>query len=275
MQQVGIVGLGLLGSAIAFRLRQAGYGVAGCDPDPARHVGADRIAASPSDLAGVEAVILSLPESRVSAQVLPQVPAGVPVIDTTTGDPEEMAGFVLQNPLYLDCTVAASSLQVRQNEATLMVGGSAEAFERARPVLEAFAKRIFHTGPCGSAARMKLVVNLALGLQRAVLGETLGFAEASGIDPALALEVLKASPAYAKAMDMKGARMLERRYGSPDARLRQHHKDVRLIRSAAERNRARIPLTILHDSLLDEAEKMGLGEADNSSIREVFRSRNI
>jgi len=275
MTQVGLVGVGLLGAAMAERLRAGGWRVTGCDPDGSRAVHVDTFVAAPGELSGVDAVILCLPDSSVTARVLPLLPVDCLIVDTTTGEPEEMASFGAARPRYLDCTVAASSVQVRRNEATLLVGGAGEVVDSAWPLLAAIGARIFHTGGCGSAARMKLVVNLALGLQRAVLGEALGFAEACGLDAGLALEVLQASPAAAKCMEMKGERMIQGRYGDPDARLRQHHKDVRLILDLAARNAARIPLSRLHAELLAEAEAKGYAESDNSAIRELFRSSNI
>ena len=279
MQQVGMVGMGLLGAAIAHRLRLGGFAVAGYDPDATRHGAVDRVCGSLDELVeSVEALVVCLPDSTVTAGMVGRLARpGLLVLDATTGSPAEMASFgeelALAGTEYLDCTVAASSKQVRQGEAMVLAGGTAEGFERAGAVLVTFAERMFHTGGWGAGARMKLVVNLALGLQRAVLGEALGFASACGIDEGLALEVLKASPAYAKAMDVKGARMLERRYGDPDARLRQHHKDVRLI--LAEPAEARLPLTKLHEELLAEAERMGYAEEDNSAIREVFRRGHL
>jgi 3-hydroxyisobutyrate dehydrogenase-like beta-hydroxyacid dehydrogenase len=236
------------------------------------------VAASTGDLANAANVlILCLPDSAVTATLIDDLARpGLLVIDTTTGTPSEMASFGQMlhqaGAHYLDCTIAASSVQVRNGEATAMVGGEPEHFQRASPVLASFCQKTFHVGPWGAGARMKLVVNLALGLQRAVLGETLGFAEACGIDQALALEILKASPAYAKAMDMKGARMLEARYTAPDARLRQHHKDVRLILQEGDRNEAKLPLSKLHETLLEQAEAQGWSDLDNSVVRELFRS---
>jgi 2-hydroxy-3-oxopropionate reductase len=78
---------------------------------------------------------------------------------------------------------------------------------------------------------MKLVVNLVLGLNRAVLAEGLAFSRACGFDPNDALRILAAGPAYSRAMDMKGRKMLDEEF-SPQARLSQHLKDVRLILAA-------------------------------------------
>jgi 3-hydroxyisobutyrate dehydrogenase-like beta-hydroxyacid dehydrogenase len=116
---------------------------------------------------------------------------------------------------------------------------------------------------------MKLVVNLVLGLNRAVLAEGLALAEACDIDAALALQVLKTTPAYSTAMDTKGPKMVARDF-SPQARLSQHLKDVRLIRELARRHGASVPLSEIHERLLDQAVAMGLGDADNSAVLGVY-----
>ena len=112
---------------------------------------------------------------------------------------------------------------------------------------------------------MKLVVNLALGLNRAVLAETLSFARACEVSPTDALEVLKAGAAYSRVMDDKGDKMLHHDF-TVEARLSQHLKDVRLILEAAARKHAKTPLSTVHRQLLESLEKSGYGDADNSAI---------
>jgi 3-hydroxyisobutyrate dehydrogenase-like beta-hydroxyacid dehydrogenase len=120
---------------------------------------------------------------------------------------------------------------------------------------------------------MKLVVNLVLGLNRAVLAEGLSLAAACGIDLAGALAVLQATPARSNIMEAKGPKMVSGDF-SPVARLAQHLKDVRLIRALAERHGAATPLSDVHEDLLQRAVELGLGEADNSAIIRVFSSRS-
>src|SRR5436853_4410849 len=108
---------------------------------------------------------------------------------------------------YVDATIGGSSRLVRLGAAIVMAGGSARAFDACGDLFRAFSARAFHLGPCGSGARMKLVVNLALGLHRAVLAEALSFARASGVDPGAALEVLKSGASYSRVMDAKGEKM--------------------------------------------------------------------
>ncbi len=271
---VGMVGLGLLGGAIADRLARAGFAVYGYDVRP-ECGGEARSAAEVGSRA--RRIVLSLPNSDIAATVLaemePHLAQGALIVDTTTGDPEQIAGFgarlAARGVRYLDATVGGSSKLVREGAAIVMVGGDAGAFEECRDLFDCFAGRAFHVGPCGSGARMKLVFNLVLGLNRAVLAEALSFAAKYGVDPAGALEVLKAGAAYSKVMDIKGEKMLKGDF-TPEARLSQHLKDVRLILAAAGRCGAKVPLSKVHQELLEQAEKAGFGGMDNSAVIRAF-----
>jgi len=273
---IGIAGCGLLGSAMAERYLAAGFAVTGfdVDPDASRRFPGTAVAAL-TELQRCERIVLCLPNSDITASVLgalaPQ--PGTIVIDSTTGDPDQMSGFAEQLNLrgvpYLDATIGGSSKQVRGGEAIAIVGGDEAAFVRCRPLFDAIAAKTFHVGAAGSGARMKLVMNLVLGLNRAVLAEGLSFAMSSGVDPALALEILKAGPAYSKAMDTKGHKMLTEEF-SPDARLSQHLKDVHLILEQAAQQHRSLPLSELHRTLLERAERAGFGAADNSAIIKAF-----
>jgi len=112
---------------------------------------------------------------------------------------------------------------------------------------------------------MKLVANLALGLHRAVLAETLTFAQACGVSPTDALEVLKAGAAYSRVMDDKGEKMLHHDF-TVEAKLSQHLKDVRLILAEAHTGNAKVPLSQIHRQLLERLDGFGYGDLDNSAI---------
>jgi 3-hydroxyisobutyrate dehydrogenase-like beta-hydroxyacid dehydrogenase len=196
------------------------------------------------------------------------------ILDTTTGHPDDVcrhaAEFAKRDIAYLDCEIGGSSGQARAGDAIVICGGEAKAFAACHDVLDAISSRVFHTGQAGTGTRMKLALNIAIGLHRAVLAETLAFAEKNGIDAALALEILKSGPAYSRAMDVKGARMLAGDF-TPEARLAQHLKDVRLILGTGRTAGARLPLSELHEKLLDEAVERGLGSSDNSAVIELYR----
>lgn len=279
---VSILGTGLLGGAIAARLQEHGWRLRLFDPSASAR---ERLGALPAvwaaseteALAGANRAILCFPHSGVTAGLLPglleaMAPGGI-IIDCTTGDPEEMAGFAAlaagTGRGYLDATVGGSSAQARAGEALLMVGGADADFAAAAPLLQTIAGKVVRVGPAGHGARMKLVLNLALGLHRAVLAEALHLGHGLGLDPALVLSVLREGPAYSRIMDRKGERMLHGDF-RPEARLSQHRKDVGLMLAAADKLGIALPLTERHDTLLAAAEEAGFGELDNSAVIRAF-----
>ena len=286
---VGVVGLGLMGSAIARRLIAGDIRVTGFDLAPAARDDAAKAGVQVADDAGAvlavcDVVVLSLPTSEIVERVLADADAklrpGLVILDTTTGDPDQMAALgerlAARGVYYLDATIAANSAQIAAGEANIvaMVGGDAAAFAACEPVLHHFAGRAFHLGPCGTGGRMKLVTNLMLGLSRAVLAEALTFAGKCGLDRRAALEILRAGNAYSRVMDTKGEKMLTGEF-SPQGRLSQHLKDVRLILELGARTGAPLPLSDLHRALLEACERAGLGAMDNSAVIRAFEDPTV
>ncbi len=281
-QRIGLIGLGLLGAAIAERLVGSGYAVHGFDIEESRRSILGKLGGFPARSAEkvateCESVLLSLPDSGVVAEVLQRIDSALQpsstIMDTTTGAPEDAIAFgetlARSGHHYLDTTVGGSSDQVRQHEAIVIAGGDERALKRCLATLRCLGRRVFHTGPCGSGASMKLVVNLVLGLNRAALAEGLAFASGYGLSRQQALEILMAGPAHSKAMDRKGHKMLSGDF-EPEARLSQHLKDVRLILASGRRNGVRLPLSQRHAGLLERAEARGFGSADNSAVIKAF-----
>ena len=219
VERIGLIGVGLLGTAIAERLVASGYRVHGFDIDPSCRSNLARLGGSPEtspeDVAAIcSSIVLSLPDSGIAAKVIRQIgPALLPsstIMDTTTGAPEDAVAFgealARRDRYYLDTTVGGSSDQVRERDAIVIAGGDEQALERCLPMLSCMAHSVFHAGPCGSGARMKLVVNLVLGLNRAALAEGLALALGFGLSRQKALEILLAGPPTRGPWSARGAR---------------------------------------------------------------------
>jgi 3-hydroxyisobutyrate dehydrogenase-like beta-hydroxyacid dehydrogenase len=278
-KHVGVIGLGLMGTAISERLLAAGYRVSVWNRtwEKAAPLLAAGAAWSDNPLADCGRVVVCLYTSDVVASVLDQLGGalrpGQVLVDTTTGDPVQTAALgarlAERGVAYLDAPVSGSSEQTRRGEATVIVGGPVEAFDACRDLFAVLSQKVFHVGPWGSGARMKLVTNLVLGLNRAALAEGLVFAASLGLPPEDALAVLKDSAAYSRQMDTKGRKMVEGDF-TTQAKLTQHLKDVRLILHAAAAGGLSLPLTQRHRELLEKAEAAGFGEADNSAIIRAY-----
>ncbi len=288
-RKIGLVGLGLVGTAIAESLLVQQFDVVGFDVSPERCQQLEKSggtpASSPAHVAGqVERVILSLPDTDVVVQVV-EGPVGIleagsrptHIIDTTTGDPDETISLAKRlagrGITFLDSTISGSSRQVRDRHAVLMVGGDKEAFEACRDVFSALAEKVFHIGPTSSGSKAKLASNLILGLNRLALAEGLVFAEKLGLDLAAFLELLKATPAYSAIMDTKGQKMLTGDF-TPQARIRQHYKDVALILKYAQNAGQELPLSEVHLDVLKKAVAAGDADLDNSAIIKEIRRRS-
>ncbi|HOX01280.1 MAG TPA: NAD(P)-dependent oxidoreductase [Candidatus Paceibacterota bacterium] len=279
-EQIGVVGLGLMGTALTERLLEHGYRVAVWNRSREKAAPLIGRGATWADnpLAQCERVIISLYTTEVVEAVLARfddgLHAGQILLDTTTGEPEQTgalgARLAARGVRYLDAPISGSSEQTRRGEATVIVGGERSAFEACADLWPVLGARVFHVGPWGSAAKMKLISNLVLGLNRAALAEGLAFAEALGVSPKAALEVMAGSMAYSRAIDAKGRKMVERDF-TVQAKLSQHLKDVRLMLQAAASAGLPLPLTETHRSLMEKAEAAGWGEQDNSAIIEVLR----
>lgn len=298
---VGIVGLGLVGSALTGRLQRAGFGVLGHDhrsqasaawaaqtggakaslQDIGRHcrtvvlavfdtAGVLQVTEGPQGL--LQGLLQSLPQGHPQHVVAgPSVSA---LIDCSTGDPqalEALAGrLAAQGIDFIEAPLSGSSQQISSGTATMLLGATLQALERHEAVLQALAPQRVHVGGAGMGARAKLATNLVLGLNRAALAEGLVFAERLGISPDAFLRLVLATPARSDAALVKGEQMVRGEF-SPQSRMRQHLKDVQLMRAAALAAGQRLPLTDTHATLLQAAVDAGDGELDNAAIIRQLR----
>lgn len=276
---VGMIGLGLLGAALCERLLGAGFPVVVWNRtrDKAEPLVARGAKWSDNPLAECDRAVICLYTTAIVEEVLGQMDAGLRrgqiLVDTTTGDPEQTTALAeklaKRGVDYLESPIAASSEQTRQGQAMAIVAGPRPAFDACGDVFTAIAAKTFHVGSWGNAAKIKLVNNLVLGLNRVALAEGLVFAKAIGLDPADTLAVLKEGNSYSGVMDTKGRKMVEGDF-SLQAKLAQHAKDVRIILEEGARAGASLPLSTLHLELLEAGEAAGLGDVDNCAIIEVI-----
>ena len=284
-QKIGVIGLGLMGRAMAARLIQAGFSVVGYDVSAEAMERAARLGVETVPDATVVArrctcMLLSLfsSENRKElfwgAQALAQaLSPGAAVLDTTTGSPEDLeedARRLAENGVTLvDVCLSGSSQVMEEGRAIALVGGAAMD-ARCEAVLQAISMAQYYFDAPGQGCRVKLIVNLVFGLHRLVLAEALGFARSAGFDPATILEILKAGETYSVAMDTKGPKMLAGVYEPAVARLGQHAKDVALILDYARRVSAKVPVTETHARLIDALVADGFGGLDNAAIFKAY-----
>ena len=274
---VGIVGLGLLGHAVASRLRAAGHDVVGHDVVDERvkalvalggRAGgsvagvvdaADLVCVLLPSLATVEEVVLGPAGIAASAR------RGQTVVQMSTISPaltERLARDCGAHGLgFLDCPISGTSGMVERGDGIIFVGGERALYERWRPVLESILPRAVFIGAAGQAMVLKLVANLLVALNSAAAAEALWMAERAGLDVRLALDVLAGSAATSRMLEVRGP-MIARRDFPPQMKLDLFMKDLHLIQEAAGAVGAALPLTDVAERLYHDAQRAGHGGED-------------
>lgn len=288
-QAIGLVGLGLVGTALGARLAQAGWQVLGHDNRAQACsewvAGGGQLAPSLRELGRQCAQVVLAVFDTAGVQAVVEGPGGLlegggtkAIVDCSTGDPKALqalaARLATRDVDLIEGPLSGSSLQIAQGQATMLLGGDAAAIDRHTALLQAIAGQRIHVGGAGMGARAKLATNLVLGLNRAALAEGFVLAERLGIAPETFLSLVLATPARSDAALSKGQRMVQGDF-APQSRVQQHLKDVRLMLAAAHATGQRLPLTETHASLLQAAVQAGDGELDNAAVIRQIRRENL
>jgi 3-hydroxyisobutyrate dehydrogenase len=249
MTRVGLIGLGIMGRGMASNLLAKGFPLSvfnrtASKAEPFVERGAVR-AASPAEVAERSDVVLSCVSDTPDVEavlfgeggVCERVTPGQLVVDLSTISPKKTREFADRFSAlgveFLDAPVSGGSEGAERGTLSVMVGGSAAALERARPVLEAFGKTIVHVGPSGSGQLVKLVNQILVAGSMLSMAEGLLFAQASGLDLTKTLEVVTAGAANSWTLQNRGP-MLARRDFRPGFTVDLQQKDLRLVLEAAD-----------------------------------------
>jgi len=220
--EVGFIGLGHLGKAIAKRLIQQGVKLTVWNrtKEKAKDLGVE-IAESPKDLINkVDRVFVIVFDSQASEKVIFGKNGliygdieGKTVIDMTTNHftYSSMAYEELRKhkAYYLDAPVLGSVVPAQKGELTIVIGGDKERFEENRPLFEKFCKNIFYVGEAGKATKVKLINNIVLGGIMDILAEAIAIAEKAGISKEQMIEILNTGAGKSYILDVKTKKLLE------------------------------------------------------------------
>jgi len=294
MATVAVIGAGLMGTACARRLMQAGFEVLVYDIDAAKcaaitTLGARAAGSVAATLGQSAAVVLAVFNTDQVEQViegeggvLESIGAGSysPIlICTSTCDPDRLAALAARvgprGVCFLEVPISGTSRQVSAGDGVGLVGGERDLMAQAAPMLDAVCPRRYYLGSVGNGSRAKLAVNLILGLNRAALAEGLVFAERLGLDREAFLEVARGSAAYSQVMDIKGPLMARREFRNPQSRIDQSLKDFSLMLEQARAKGQELPFATVYARMLEDCVQHGESEWDNAAIAEAIARRQI
>ena len=290
MTTVALVGTGRMGSAMARAISRAGFEVIAYNRtrDRAAVLGTEigcRVVDTPAEAAAAADVVITMLADDAAVIATYEGADGllagshpeVVLVDMSTVRPDTITTFEAAARAagagILDSPVSGSVHLAEAGSLTLMVGGEAADLDRARPVLEAVSKTIFHLGPLGTGAAMKLAVNTVIFGLNGALAEGLVLAEAAGIPRAAAYDVIAASAAGAPFVGYKRAAYVDPESTPVAFSLDLTDKDLGLIGAVAESLGVAMPQAAVNRALVRQASTDGRGGNDFASLAAELRAR--
>ncbi|BEL03577.1 2-hydroxy-3-oxopropionate reductase [Actinoplanes sichuanensis] len=281
MTTVGFIGLGIMGGPMAVNLAEAGFDVVGFDVVPPRNDlltrAGGRIAGSVAEAVRKADVVVTMVRDSADVEtvalgeqgILAHARPGLLYIDMSSISPTTSRDVAAEAELLgvraLDAPVSGGESGAIEGSLSIMVGGDAEDFQAALPVLEVVGATVVHVGPHGAGQTVKAANQLIVAGTIELVAEAIVFLEAYEVDTDAAVRVLAGGLAGNRILDRKAAGMLARTF-EPGFRIDLHHKDMGIVTTAARDAGVVIPLGSAVAQLIAALKAQGDGGLDHSAL---------
>jgi 3-hydroxyisobutyrate dehydrogenase-like beta-hydroxyacid dehydrogenase len=285
---VGVVGLGSMGSGVVARLMTAGYIVTGWNrtngkTEPLVASGM-RLAPTPRAVAAASEIVFSIVTDAPAVKAVALgsdgiigglKPGGI-YADMSTIAPDASRAisdeFAARGLVMLDAPISGSPVTLAQGSAALMVGGNRGAFERVEPVLRAIGPKVTYVGDSGLAVQVKIAVNLLLMVEVIAFGEAVALAEKGGVAREIAVEAILKSVAASPVLAYRGPFILEGKMpATPLADVTLQQKDMLLALELGRKLGSPVPLAAAANEIMNACRGLGLEHRDFVTAHEVYR----
>ena len=273
---VGVVGLGIMGSAMSHNLMKDGFAVVGFDPNPKAIANFKKagghVAKSAKDVASqVNFMILSLPGPgplmASAEEIAKSNNKNLIIAETSTLDPADkiQARDLLQKRgiILLDCPLSGTGAQARNKDLSIYSSGLKEAVKKMEHVFSGFTKAHYYLGKFGNGMQMKFMANLLVAIHNVSTAEALLFGANCGIDPALATKVLSDGAGGSRMLDVRGPVMAKGNWDEATMKVSTWQKDMKLITEALAASNTPAPTFVACQAIYNAA--MGAGHADHDT----------
>jgi putative dehydrogenase len=281
---IGLVGLGIMGSAIARNLVDRGWRVIGFDIDAGRRaeLALDNvsIAENAAQVARDAPVVMtSLPTPAAVADVARAIAnSGQPpriVVELSTLSIADKLVFesILKNAghIALDCPLSGTGAQARNRDLVVYASGDSAAIARCAELFSDFAKQSADLGRYGNGSRMKFVANHLVAIHNVASAEAMILAERAGLDPKMVVDMVGPGAGGSRMFQMRAPMMVEGVYEPATMKVSTWKKDMAIIAEFADDVGCATPLFTLTQPVYEEAMAMGLGDQDTAAVFEVLK----
>jgi L-threonate 2-dehydrogenase len=281
---IAVIGLGVMGAAMAKNLANRGFLVRGYDisedaRDRLTKAGGNATQSIKEAIDGASIVFTSLPNTTALRQVVTalsdSVLEGRVVVEVSTFaiTDKENARVALEEVgcTLLDCPVSGTGPQALAAELTVFASGNERAYRIAKPALEAISKDIRYLGAFGSGSTLKFIANHLVTIHNAATAEALVLAKKAGLDMNMVYDAIKDSAATSKMFQVRGKMIAEGNY-VPHMRISTYQKDLDIIGSFANGLQCPTPLFNVSSQLYLAAQSQGLGDLDTAAVAKVIEA---
>jgi 3-hydroxyisobutyrate dehydrogenase-like beta-hydroxyacid dehydrogenase len=288
--RVGVIGLGIMGGAMAEVLCNAGYAVCGYDPQPAarrrlKSAGGRPLASAAAVARDADLLIVSLATVRALEAVTAELAAAGPaktaaarkplVIETSTlpiADKTRAAKLLARAGMRtLDCPISGTAVRLKEGAWTIFVSGEAAAAKKAAPVFAEFTRNAPYVGAFGNGMRMKFIANHMVAIQNVAVAESITFARKMGLDPQQVWDLFAASPVIGSGVfKLRGKFMVDRKYLPATMKVDVWQKDMQVIGDMAKAVDCPVPLFSACGPVFNAAMAQGFSQHDTASVCEVL-----
>jgi 3-hydroxyisobutyrate dehydrogenase-like beta-hydroxyacid dehydrogenase len=280
---VGVLGIGIMGSAISANLVKAGFPVVGYDPLPAARAvlagaGAKAVSEAEDAIRSAKFLILCLPSDAALCDVSRQIAAagaeGLLVAETSTltipGKQKAADLLASRGITLLDCPLSGTGAQAVTRDLAVYASGDGAAIEAMREVFDGFARVTYNIGAFGNGMRMKLMANLLVAIHNISAAEALLMGQRMGIDMDLAVKVLADGAGGSRMLQVRGPAMSAGSWDDATMKVSIWQKDMKLIAAALAEANVPAPLFSACIPVYNAAMGMGHGESDTAAVYDVL-----
>jgi len=280
---VGMIGLGIMGSAMSASLIRAGFKVVGYDVVPQRRQDLSKAGGSAATSCREVAkkcdiLVTSLPSSEAlldtAAEVAKSARAHQIVVETSTlpipVKEEARKLLAARGVVLLDCTLSGTGAQARAKDLVVYASGDRKSYRQVSPVLDGFARAHYYVGAFSAGSKMKFVANLLVAIHNVAAAEAMVLAIKSGLDPALALKVVSDGAGSSRMLQVRGPMMVKGDYSDATMKVQTWQKDMTIIGDFARKLECPTPLFSASAPIYTAAMAMGKGAEDTGVVCEVL-----
>ena len=280
---VGMIGLGIMGSAMSANLIRAGFKVVGYDVLPQRcrehRKAGGTVARSSAEVAKhCDILVTSLPSAEAlldtAAVLAKSARRGQIVIETSTLPIDVKEGarkrVAARGAILLDCTLSGTGAQARAKDVVVYASGGRKSYGRIALVLDGFARAHYYVGAFGAGSKVKFVANLLVAIHNVAAAEAMVLAMKSGLDPAMVLKVVADGAGSSRMLQLRGPMMVKGDYSDATMKVKIWQKDMTIIGDYARKIDCPTPLFSASAPFYSAAMAMGRGAEDTAAVCAVL-----